>query len=205
MRIYFYKLTVDDGGAPCVQDDVLSLAICKPMIRSTAEPGDLIFGFAANSLGRDNALIYVARVTEKLRHGEYYLKRKYARRSDCIYQWRGGRFAWRHGALYHGSRHLERDLGPPPDYAKANVLLSNDFRYFGRAATAEYKSSYPLVVQALKRLGQGHRVWHRDGLRRELLDFQHQAWVRNPRVSGEPMTPPRLGACHRSRSCEVLF
>jgi len=36
-KIYFYKLTCDDGGAPCVQDGLLSLAICKPMIRSTAE------------------------------------------------------------------------------------------------------------------------------------------------------------------------
>jgi Nucleotide modification associated domain 2 len=48
--MYYYKLTNDDGGAPCVQGDLLSLAICKPMIRSTARPGDLIFGFAANSL-----------------------------------------------------------------------------------------------------------------------------------------------------------
>jgi len=38
-RIYFYKLTTDDGGAPCVQDGLLSLAICKPMIRGTAEVG----------------------------------------------------------------------------------------------------------------------------------------------------------------------
>lgn len=32
-KIYFYKLTADNGGAPCVQDGLLSLAICKPMIR----------------------------------------------------------------------------------------------------------------------------------------------------------------------------
>ena len=27
LKIYFYKLTVDDGGAPCVQREMLSLAI----------------------------------------------------------------------------------------------------------------------------------------------------------------------------------
>ena len=40
-RIYFYKLTTDNGGAPCVQDNLLSLAICKPMIRMAAQVGDL--------------------------------------------------------------------------------------------------------------------------------------------------------------------
>ena len=36
-QVYIYKLTVDDGGAPCVHDGVWTLAICKPAIRSTAE------------------------------------------------------------------------------------------------------------------------------------------------------------------------
>lgn len=40
------------------------------MIRKTAEEGDLIFGFAANSLHRDNRLLYVARVTKKLADDE---------------------------------------------------------------------------------------------------------------------------------------
>ena len=71
-NIYFYKLTSDDGGAPCVTGDLLSLAICKPMIRSTAEMGDLIFGFVADSLHKDNRLIYVACVTRKLCEGKYY-------------------------------------------------------------------------------------------------------------------------------------
>jgi hypothetical protein len=35
-KIYIYKLTSDDGGAPCVRDGILSLAICKPWIRSVA-------------------------------------------------------------------------------------------------------------------------------------------------------------------------
>ena len=53
-NIYFYKLTADNGGAPCVRYGLLSLAICKPMIRKTAKEGDLVFGFAANSLHRYN-------------------------------------------------------------------------------------------------------------------------------------------------------
>ena len=61
-RIYFYKLTADSGTAPCIQNGLLSLAICKPMVRSGANIDDFIFGFAANSLHRDNRWIYAARV-----------------------------------------------------------------------------------------------------------------------------------------------
>src|SRR5689334_11346460 len=99
-KIYFYKLTVDDGGAPCVTSKLLSLAICKPMIRGTAEVGDLVIGFAANSLHADNRLIYVARVTKKLMNGDYFKQAEYSGREDCIYEWRGGRFVVRAGAKY---------------------------------------------------------------------------------------------------------
>src|SRR5579885_3415313 len=63
-KIYIYKLTSDDGGAPCVHDGVLSLAICKPRIRSVAKEGTIILGFAADLLCKmdprykDNCLIY---------------------------------------------------------------------------------------------------------------------------------------------------
>lgn len=76
-----------NGGAPCVQDRLLSLAICKPMIRSTAEPEeDLIFGFAANSLHCDNRLIYIARIEEKVRNGDYYREKRFADRGDRVYE-----------------------------------------------------------------------------------------------------------------------
>lgn len=157
-RIYFYKLTADNGGAPCVEDGLLSLAICKPMIPSTAEPEDLIFGFAANSLHGDNRLIYIARIGKKLRNGDYYREKGFGNRSDRVYKWRRGRFAWRQGALHHGPKDLLHDLGQPPNYEKANVLLSTDFRYFGASGTAEYKSRSQIVKKAVEQLGHGHRL-----------------------------------------------
>ena len=36
-KIYVYKMTADTGGAPCVYQGILSLAICKPKIRRKAE------------------------------------------------------------------------------------------------------------------------------------------------------------------------
>ena len=204
-RIYFYKLTADNGGAPCVQDGLLSLAICKPMIRSTAEAGDLIFGFAASSLHRDNRLIYIARITDKICNGDYYRERRFANRSDRVYEWRGSCFAWRRGALHHGPEHLIHDLGPPPGYNKANVLLSTDFRYFGGSGTTEYKSRFHLVKEAVEQLGRGHRVTHAEPLCMQLIALKQQIWKNSPkRVAGEPTNAPRRGVCHRSRSCGVL-
>lgn len=204
-KIYFYKLTSDNGGAPCVQDGLLSLAICKPMIRSTAKPGDLIFGFAANALHLDNRVIYVATVTDKACNGNYYSTNRYKHRGDCIYERRASRFYWRNRALHHGREHLVHDLGQPPNYKKANVLLSSDFRYFGASGTAEYKSRFQLVKKAVEQLGQGHRVRHAERLYAELLSLKQQIWKNTPkRVAGKPTSAPRRSVCHRSRSCRVL-
>lgn len=204
-KIYFYKLTTDDGGAPCVQDGVLSLAICKPMIRSTAKPRDLIFGFAADSLDADNRLLYIARVTDKVRNGQYYATSRFAHREDCIYEQRGDRFVWRRGALHHGRGHLVHDLGRYPDYANANVLLSENFRYFGRNGKADYKSRYPLIKKAVERLGQGHRIHHDQSLRNELQALMREVWNGSrTKVLGERTSKPRHGVSHRSRSCGVV-
>lgn len=204
-KIYFYKLTTDNGGAPCVQDGLLSLGICKPRIRSTAEPGDLIFGFAATSLHPDNRLLYIACVTKKISDGRYYTTKKYARRGDCIYARRGDRFVWCKGALHHGPKHLVHDLGPYPNYEMANVLLSEDFRYFGRNGSADYKSRYPQIKQAVERLGRGHRTRHNPRLRRELLALKREVWKSTrKKVLGAPTSKPSRGACHRSRSCGIV-
>jgi Nucleotide modification associated domain 2 len=205
-RIYFYKLTADSGGAPCVKGGLLSLAICKPMLRGTAEIGDLIFGFAANSLHRDNRLLFVARVTNTLRNGGYYKDSRYAQRGDCIYRFRTGRFVRRKDAQHHPRpEDLTHDLGTPPNYAKANVVLSKDFRYFGRAGTSEYKYRFARVKDAVEALGRGHRVRHGQALYKELLDMADWVWQSaRHKVMGLPTSAPSRQSCHRGGFCGVL-
>lgn len=198
-RIYIYKLTVDAGAAPCVHRGVLSLAICKPTIRRVATKGDLIFGFTANSLDKRNRLIYAARITEKLCNGEYYRKRNYAFRDDCIYRYQAARFLRRKNAKYHHRpQDLVHDLGQPPDYDRSSVLLSSDFRYFGSVGTNEYKASFPLISRAVERLGQGHLVNLTGNLKDELLDLERQLWRKTPKkIVGRPTSQARQGACYR--------
>ncbi len=204
-KIYYYKLTTDDGGAPCVEGGLLSLAICKPMIRSTAEPGNVVFGFAANSLPHDNRLLYIARVTEKVSHGQYYTTARFANREDCIYKRKGDYFLWRRGSLHHGRDDVLHDLGKYPDYARANVLLSDDFRYFGANGTAEYKAHFPLVKEAVERLRRGHRN-HEDTLLREQLEaLMQDVWGRyRNKVLGERTSEPSRDVSHRGGSCGIV-
>jgi hypothetical protein len=194
-----------NGGAPCVENGLLSLAICKPMIRSTAQVDDLIFGFAATSLSNDNQLIYVARVTKKLCDGEYYKRRRYAQRGDCIYKYKAGRFEWKIGSLHHGPKDIAHDMGRFPKYSRANVLLSADFRYFGKVGNDGYKAKFPRVWGAVKRLGRGHSNYHARAVRDELFRMKHWIWrSTRKKKSGEPMHKPSNYICHRSRSCGVV-
>ncbi len=204
-RIFFYKLAADSNGAPCIDNGLLTLAICKPMIRRVAKRGDLIFGFAANSLHRDNRLIYIARVTVKLCDGKYYDSTRFKNRGDCIYRRSGKRFFWRPGSLHHGPSHVIHDLGKPKEYPRANVLVSNDFRYFGGDGSAAYKLRYPRIKRAIRKLGRGHRVNHGPELLRQLKALQERTWREIKRkIAGKPTSEPNRRICYRSKSCGVV-
>jgi hypothetical protein len=195
-KIYVYKMTVDDGGAPCVSGGILSLAICKPAIRSTAESGNLILGFAGNDLYKDNRLIYFARVTDKLDGREYFSESRYAVRPDSIYHWDGHRFEWKSNSRFHSPIDLAHDLGEYPGYNRANVVLSEtpeNFRYFGANCPLDYKRDYPHLKVLVEGLGQGHRVNFAPALQYELLRFIDrlfdEQWVH--RETAVPDTPCR--------------
>lgn len=205
MRMFLYKLTVDGGVAPCVRRGLLSLAICKPLIRTSAEVNDVIFGFAANSLNPQNSLIYIARVTQKVFNGEYYRAEKYAARADCIYEYEKSRrlFQLRDGVTFHTTkRDLLRDLGRRPGYSRAEVLLSTDFRYFGSSGTDEYKLLFPEIGRAIDNLGRGHRANHPAELRGQLLDMIDWIWQSTDHKAAAAMLPRRRG-CYRPSSCGV--
>jgi hypothetical protein len=178
----------------------------KPMIRMKAQPGDLIFGFAAKSLYPDNRLIYIAHISETVCNGMYCRKPKFANRRDCIYRWRNDRFERREDAKYHAEeRNLTPDLGTHPDYHRAKVLLSNNFRYFGCGGGFEYKFRYPLIRCAVEHLSQGHRVNHPKELPDKLWELKQQiSRETDHKIMGRPSSDPQGGVSHRSRSCGVV-
>lgn len=206
-KFYLYKMTVDDGGAPCVQNGLLTLAICKPAIRRVAPEGSVIIAFAGNVMEKDgykdNCIVYAAVVSRRLDNGNYYSKRRYAHRRDCIYKRRGVRFVLKAKAeFHHGLGNLEHDLGTPPLYANA-VLLSTgpkNYRYFGTKCPVEYKKKFPRIANEIKHLTEGHRVNHDPELYQELLRLKQMLWKARS-VSPRPSIPQELvGAC----SCDDI-
>jgi hypothetical protein len=146
MSFYAYKLTHDDGAAPCVQGGLLTLAVCKPDIRcgkDSAKIGDYLVGVGGVNLGLGR-LIYMARITKILEDGQYYKFGAYQDRLDCAYEedldnpgqpvHRG--YPWEHyngnfdgGYEGRGGQTWSRDVGR--GWRHARVLLSQDYRYFG--------------------------------------------------------------------------
>lgn len=173
VKTYLYKLTSDRGGAPCApppgpgEDPLLTLSICKPAIRRTAQPGDRILGLTSRALQVSDgypllAVIYAARVTGTLDPREYYAEGSaFQHRPDCIYE-----FHQANGRLAHAGRtrlhddpaYAPRDIGSYPFYRNARTLLSTEFRYFGSEAV-KIPARLPLLLHVVEALGQGHRVF----------------------------------------------
>jgi len=131
-NIYLYKLVCDNGGAPCVHRGVLSLAICKPGIRKVAEEGDWVIGFGGKSVPElQGRLIYVARITSVEADGGYYKDPLYRGRPDRVYRFTDPGYEHIASSRFHDAGDLTHDLGSPPKYQRARVLLSNTFAYFG--------------------------------------------------------------------------
>ncbi len=192
--LYIYKLVADGGGAPCVWRGLLSLAICKPKIRKNAAKGEIIFGFGGKNYGE--RLIYIAKVTAKLDKGDYYRKRQYVKRPDCIYRNVEGKPRLKRHVQYHKqSDQRRRDVGMT--FENAYVLLSSDFRYFGRKGTDEYKHDFPAIAALVEGLTRGHRVNHSTKLRRELLELKKQVWRKHRRMKiGPPTDTDRTRLCN---------
>ncbi len=207
-RLYVYKCVVDDGGAPCVDGGaLLTLTICKPYIRSTAKTGDWIFAFGSNDESPQNRLIYVAEVADVLRSGLYFERPEYHKRSDCIYErTKTRKLRRRTDAKFHehpGA--MASDVGPSPDYPKANAILSSNFRYFGSAGTNDWKPRAPLLKQLVENLGPGgHRVNLTEKLRQELENLRRRVWRDHPakKLLGKPLHLPSRGC--RDTEGEVM-
>ncbi len=172
MRTYLYKLTSDRGGAPCApppptgSPPLLSLAICKPALRRTAQPGDRILGLTSRTLEQREgypalSVIYAASVTSVLDAAEYYAHRSsYRTRPDCIYRYDAATGDLRHTGktgLHADTRHRRRDLGREGLYENARILLSHEFTYLGPSAF-ELDQRFHRLRELVSALGQGHRV-----------------------------------------------
>lgn len=161
--LFTYTILVDRGSAPNPFWGICTLAICKPAIRRTAKPGDWIVGFGSRNVdGIDYSgkVVYAMRVHEVMTFPEYdafcqkQLKGKIPdvthrdvrrRLGDCQFDFStDSNGKMRLGV--HTLKNRKRDLGG------RNVLLSDQFFYFGKKAVPIPSGFEPLLNQH-----QGHK------------------------------------------------
>jgi hypothetical protein len=189
-RIYYYILAVDDGFAPCVDNGILTLAICKPAIRRTAIEGDWIIGISPKEDG--HKLCYAAQVSSTIPGKKYYTQEAFRERGDSIYSFDGVRYNLRKRRKVHDEKDEKRDLGKFPSYRNAFVLKSSrgSFWYYGNNARSISSTRNPALSQKLNRLQQGHRVRHSLAVDSELLAMIKRLRRTRPGVHGDPKNPP---------------
>ncbi len=211
-RTYVYKLTSDRGGAPCApppragDEPLLTLSICKPAIRRTAQPGDRIVGISSRALAQSdvyplNAVIYAAIVGEACDAREYFAARSpFRSRPDCIYQFHRDLGTITHAGrspLHADEAYRDRDLGRYPFYRNGRTLLSRDFRYFG-AAAVPLPARFGQLLEMSEALGQGHRVFTAaDPAASELDALFRTLWQRPSSHSAASVTAETAGHAPR--------
>lgn len=156
MKLFSYVVTADSGFAPNPYWGYCTLATCKPVIRRCARVGDWIVGAGSKNGVGQRKLIYAMRVDEVLSIAKYDLDPRfeskkpvdgspYQRCGDNIY-FKEDNGAWTQRRSYHTAKNMETDL------SGRNVLVSENFYYFGGAAI-----ELPTEYESLMATGRGHQ------------------------------------------------
>ena len=118
VRVFAYVIASDAGCAPNYAPPCLTLAICKPMIRRSAQRGDLILAFNGSRLGTNpHGVRWAGIVSEKLTFADYWHDDRFAGKKpdraampDNIYEPLGSDFRQVPNPA-HGPGNKSRDLG----------------------------------------------------------------------------------------------
>lgn len=121
-KIWSYVVAFDGGTAPCIDNQKLSLCICKPFIRKYAKIGDWIIGFATKKLGEGH-IIYACKITDKVPLEDYFLDTE--NRSDKVYKVIDGQIIHSGSDIHNSEEYWKRDINGK------YCLISNKFWYFG--------------------------------------------------------------------------
>lgn len=192
-QIYRYVVRFDRGTAPNPYDGYCTLAICKPAIRRTAQPGDWILGY--RSLAH-NELVYAMKVSEKMPFARYWDDTRFHSRKpgnrrvppDNLYlpSTAGGLEQVPDNGV-HDEAEMTRDL------SGVNVLIAKagEFWYFGATSLP-----VPNHLEHLSPVGRGHVVY-RNRQPSDVEDLVHWLNKEAPGMRGLPTTP----FVHRARRC----
>jgi Nucleotide modification associated domain 3/Nucleotide modification associated domain 2 len=188
-RVWRYIVANDGGTAPCIYGRrMLSLCICKPVIRRGADLGDWVIGFMPKRFGYGR-VVWAGRVSEILPMGQYRMR--YPRRPDAIYTLLrvtpdGGEVLERTGVGIHADKKSQER-----DKRGINALIFREFWYWGGDAPPA-----PAKIAGLAYYRQGQTTRNAGPKEAEELEEWLSQWPSG--VHGQP----RDAAAKRSnRSC----
>ena len=172
-KVYIYVVDRDFGFAPNPFHSYCTLATCKPKIRKKAQVGDWVIGLGGLRLRATGRCIYAMCITEKLTFNEYWSDPRFLDKRPV----RNGSQKMMVGDnIYHSnptgdpignkwcqedSHHSNADgsineSNVQNDTSSDNVLVSENFVYFGRKA-------YPVPSELLASIGyenaRGYRLF----------------------------------------------
>lgn len=203
-KLFSYKMTHDTGFAPNPFWGFLTLATCKPRIRSakTKDKGGWIAGFTSQGLCGDSVgkerLVYLMQIEEKIAFADYFADPRFECKipklgeSQCVYK--AGDNIYRPKCsdphdyddfeqLYNSNHCVtEKDK----DLSGKFVLISSRFYYFGKEAILIPSNVRPDVP-----LGQSaHGVQTHDQNRAQnFINYIVDNWQKG--VHGEPHSWPK--------------
>jgi hypothetical protein len=149
--LYSYILACDVGGAPCVEDGCLTIAICKQVIRRNATVGDTVVGISGYKLGKKKKIIFIATITKMVTMEEY----GDSHRSDSIYT---SDLKLKPNP-FHDCTNYKRDI------SGKNVLISTDFIYFGKKHIDVPRNLQDIIP------GHGHQSTKNEPFKQTLMEL----------------------------------
>lgn len=201
MKLLAYIVKHDSGFSPNPFGGVCTLACCKPAIRRTATPGDIVIGTGSAHHGLTGHLIYAMRVGAVLPYEDYWerypskrpsLKNAVKKRGDNV--WHRDAFGNWCGALdaLHDERHRDRDL------RGRNALISDKFFYFGSQAIP-----IPGEFRDLIAIARGHKNSHNPDLIKSFWKWVEGSAPKNGRIGAPNDFGEALcGVCECNREAE---
>tara|TARA_B110000008_G_scaffold261317_1_gene282609 strand:- start:47 stop:637 length:591 start_codon:yes stop_codon:yes gene_type:complete len=150
-KLYSYILACDVGGAPCVEDGCLTIAICKQVIRRNAKVGDTVVGISGYNLGKKKKIIFIATITKMVTMEEY----GDSPRTDSIYT---SDLKLKPNP-FHDCTNYKRDI------SGKNVIISTDFIYFGKKHIDVPVNLHDIIP------GHGHQSIKNEPFKQTLLEL----------------------------------
>jgi len=186
MKLYSYIVVNDTGFAPNPFGGLCTLADCKPTIRRSAKKGSWIVGLSPKATG--NKIIFAMEVNEILSYSEYYNTKRFEKKKpnfktklaihksgDNIYKpLSNGSFKQLQSMHSKDKGKKENPNTKKSDLSGKNVLISNNFYYFGSKAKELNPNLEPLIV------GRGHRSnFSKEALKsfKQFIDSQKQKGI----------------------------